>query len=508
MTSGWKTALAVGAFALAGCATTSDMAEAPAEPVVVEERSDVAFEFAGSAGGFIPTVFFNADPNGVCGRNKQLAGSGGEADNGYTCLELFFGTNRALVDGAPASLDNPGLYPPNPDEFFEDSRDPFEAPDAAYQRLKAADENHLDYETYTSGRAYVTVPKRQPGDKVKPFDYRGFLGRARTPDDEDRQDEFTFYRYELMDQESFWNRARAVQELSTSLAASNDFTEWASDSGAVLVFVHGFNTSLSGAAYRTAQLTYDLEFAGVPLFFSWPANSRGNVLSYFNDMSEASASVGDLKLFLKDVKTNLQPTKYILIAHSHGNQVVLDALNELAAEDPFAGDMFDAIIFASPDVDAAEFKRIAERSGKLARSKTLYTSQNDRANWFRMTLTRLRIPLIGERLEPKPRAGYIPEGTDPLIVSGVNTIDVTNACVGSLGSDLQDADDDDRLKHAKYADAYDLVEDMRRIIDGLSASAITSPHARNTSMRAIPETTQPRFWRFYNQAGSQTRNCG
>ncbi|MEM9422631.1 MAG: alpha/beta hydrolase, partial [Pseudomonadota bacterium] len=456
---------------------------------------------------FLPTVFFNDDPNDVCGQNKQLEASGGGASAGYTCLELFFGTNRALANGAPAPLDASNRYPADPDTFFKDERETFATPSKAFERKKSADENHAAYETYVTGRAFVTVPKRQPGDKVKPFEYRGFMGRNRTPTDDDRAEEFTFYQYELMNQNDFWSRARSVKDVSVSLAGSNDFTEWANDAGAVLVFVHGFNTSLSGAAYRTAQLTYDLEFAGVPLFFSWPANSSGNVLSYFNDMSEASASVGDLKLFLRDVKAQLTPTKYILVAHSHGNQVVLDALNELAAEDPFAKNMFDAIIFASPDVDAAEFQRIAERTGKLARSKTLYTSQNDRANWFRMTLTRLRIPVFGERLEPKPRAGYIADGAEPLIVAGVNTIDVTNACVGPYGSNLNDADDDDRLKHAKYADAYDLVEDMRRIIDGLSANSITAPHRRNTSMRAIPRVAEPKFWRFYKQASSNS-NCG
>lgn len=467
-----------------------------------------AFESIGDVGGFIPSVFFDGNAASPCNRENQLRASGEEADSGYTCLELFFGTNRALRESAPTMLGDYEAYPPDPDSFFTDERLPLEKPDELFLRDRRIEERHADYETYATGRAFVTVPKRQPGDKVKPFQYEGFLGRRRTPTAEDRAGEFTFFQYELMDQGAFWEAAGTMKAISASAAPISGFEDWRGDAGAVLVYVHGFNSSLSGAAYRTAQLTYDLEFAGVPMFFSWPANSEGNVLSYFNDVSEGAASVGDLKLFLADVKHRLKPTKYILVAHSHGNQVLLDALNEMAAEDPFAANMFDAIIFASPDVDAVEFRRLAERIENLASSKTLYTSQNDRANWFRTAITALNFNPFATPLEAKPRAGYMPDPDNPLLVRGVNTIDVTGACVGPYGSDLPSSDDNDLLKHAKYADASDLIRDMRSLIDGIQTEShlFPLPHIRNLDMQAVPAISAPRYWQF--NARSDSPGCG
>ncbi|SIT51767.1 conserved hypothetical protein [Paraburkholderia piptadeniae] len=35
----------------------------------------------------------------------------------------------------------------------------------------------------------------------------------------------------------------------------------------VLLFIHGYNVSFEDAAMRTAQMAYDLDFAGAPVFF-------------------------------------------------------------------------------------------------------------------------------------------------------------------------------------------------------------------------------------------------
>ena len=42
-----------------------------------------------------------------------------------------------------------------------------------------------------------------------------------------------------------------------------------------VVFVHGFNVNFEDAVYRTAQITYDLQFDGAPFLFSWPTS--GNI---------------------------------------------------------------------------------------------------------------------------------------------------------------------------------------------------------------------------------------
>lgn len=37
-----------------------------------------------------------------------------------------------------------------------------------------------------------------------------------------------------------------------------------------LIFIHGFNTTFTGAARRTAQMAYGLGFDGTTMFYSWP----------------------------------------------------------------------------------------------------------------------------------------------------------------------------------------------------------------------------------------------
>ncbi|WP_157660323.1 alpha/beta hydrolase, partial [Burkholderia ubonensis] len=61
----------------------------------------------------------------------------------------------------------------------------------------------------------------------------------------------------------------------------------------VLLFVHGYRVSFDDAAMRTAQMAYDLDFAGAPVFFSWP--SRGTLLGYFDDEQAIERAQGGLK---------------------------------------------------------------------------------------------------------------------------------------------------------------------------------------------------------------------
>ena len=55
-----------------------------------------------------------------------------------------------------------------------------------------------------------------------------------------------------------------------------------------LVFVHGFNNTFDAAAFRMAQIVWDLGYRGLPVLFSWP--SRAGVLDYQYDRESALAS--------------------------------------------------------------------------------------------------------------------------------------------------------------------------------------------------------------------------
>jgi esterase/lipase superfamily enzyme len=67
------------------------------------------------------------------------------------------------------------------------------------------------------------------------------------------------------------------------------------------VFVHGFNVGFDAAAYRTAQIVYDLGFDGAPVFYSWP--SRGGIKEYEYDQNSARQARAHLRSFLELVRS-------------------------------------------------------------------------------------------------------------------------------------------------------------------------------------------------------------
>jgi esterase/lipase superfamily enzyme len=129
--------------------------------------------------------------------------------------------------------------------------------------------------------------------------------------------------------------------------------------------------------------------------------------------------------------------KIHFIAHSMGNMVLLDALDRIAAaRPPYA---IGEIISAAPDVDRDLFGRVTKSIRSAGGRFTLYASRSDWA---------LRVS--------EWRWGNAPAGffrNAPLIVAGVDTIDITAAGTSLFA-----------LNHDLYTSSPVLVADMRRII--------------------------------------------
>ena len=103
--------------------------------------------------------------------------------------------------------------------------------------------------------------------------------------------------------------------------------------------------------------------------------------------------------------------------------------------------MIGEIIEAAPDVDQDVYRHILETVNPDASHKlTLYASRGDWALW------------VSGWFRGFARAGYISKDK-PLIVPGVDTIDVTSAGTSLFA-----------LNHDLYASSPILVADMRRII--------------------------------------------
>ncbi|WP_122682227.1 alpha/beta hydrolase, partial [Pseudomonas viridiflava] len=85
------------------------------------------------------------------------------------------------------------------------------------------------------------------------------------------------------------------------------------ESGASLMFIHGYNVTFEDSVKRTAQLAYDLQFKGAPLLFSWP--SSGDESQYRADESAIERSYPAIYDFLKNHLENPSVKKVYIVAH-------------------------------------------------------------------------------------------------------------------------------------------------------------------------------------------------
>lgn len=241
----------------------------------------------------------------------------------------------------------------------------------------------------------------------------------------------------------------------------------ASDGRKAFVFIHGFNVGFEEAARRTAQMSYDLAFPGVPIFFSWP--SRAQLMSYRNDEKNANWSVPHLKKFFADLAANLDADEIFVIAHSMGNQPTSRALAELFTERPELVNRFKDIMLVAPDIDAEVFKNeIAPPLLASGRHMTLYASSNDVALKF------------SEMINGGQRLG----DADPSIVvlPGMDSIDASNVKTDLIG-------------HSYYADASSVMSDIFEVVRNTEAEVV---HSRIEEVI----TAFGRFWRFKLPTGS------
>ena len=146
---------------------------------------------------------------------------------------------------------------------------------------------------------------------------------------------------------------------------------------ALLIFVHGYNTSFDEAAMRTAQLVYDVKFPGVPLFFSWPSADRAT--SYFHDADAAELSEGRFEQLLEQL-SHLPPTDIYVIAHSMGNRIVTKSIRARIEKGQDTSRLKE-LLLAAPDISADLFRTvIAPRLAQMQGTRTtVYASSNDLA---------------------------------------------------------------------------------------------------------------------------------
>lgn len=238
--------------------------------------------------------------------------------------------------------------------------------------------------------------------------------------------------------EQFWSR------LPVSLASG----EW---ENSVIVYIHGYNVAFQSAIKRTAQMAYDFDFSGVPILFSWPSNA--SLLDYASDREDAMWSATYLAQFLTTLKAKHEDANIHIVAHSMGNQVLLNGLNELALQSN-KSQLFKSVILAAPDVDSEWFTyQIAPRIKNLADNWAIYTSENDGAL------------LASEKVNQVQRLGM------PVsLVDGIDVIDTSglNAAPWSIPE-----------SHSYYANKLPVIEDLVSHLRGTPPSQRELVHVQS-----------------------------
>ncbi len=232
-----------------------------------------------------------------------------------------------------------------------------------------------------------------------------------------------------------------------------------------LIFIHGYNCSFDNAIYRLAQITHDLKFDGAPFLYSWP--SRGELSGYTYDRTSNEQAEPFMREFVELVAKKSGAKQVSVIAHSMGNQLTLRVLHELKS----AKIAINQIILAAPDVDRDSFENIAREMKGLSKGITLYAAANDKA-------------LLAARKfhGGVPRAGDVP-ATGPVVVPGVDTIDVTALSTDSLG-----------LNHSTYAERTVLIDDIGRLL----MLGTRPPIKRTPALIRVPAGAAE-YWRFPKQ---------
>lgn len=205
----------------------------------------------------------------------------------------------------------------------------------------------------------------------------------------------------------------------------------------ILIFIHGYNVSFASAIRRTAQISYDLNFTGVPMAYSWP--SKNKFLKYARDESSIQYTVPNLVHFLNKVVENRGNANIHIIGHSMGTRGLTNALKEISHTHT-GKHIFKNIILAAPDIDKDVFRKsLLPYIEKITDKITLYANSYDKAlkssNFFHS----------GKRLGEGGDDVFVYEG------SGLDTIDATGIDTSLLG-------------HSYFAEKEILITDLKEVI--------------------------------------------
>lgn len=273
------------------------------------------------------------------------------------------------------------------------------------------------------GRAVVTVPaNRGVGHYEEPS--TGWFGNGG-----DLDKSFTVQVINVLPDQSF-----LMGEVADIVAGSRKKE--------MVVFLHGYRTTLASGLMRAAQLKVDMKIDGAVVMYSLP--SKGTILGYGHDRTNVERPLAheQVRDFLLALVAGSGATRIHLVAHSLGCEMLIKSLNEMWQSDgPAPKRRFDEIVFGAPDVDHKNFVDLIPRVKALAKRVTVYASARD-----------IPLALIG-RIVQRDRAGF--DASRLAGIPGVEAVDTTEGTswFGNLF---------DQWGHWDFAD--DSIDDIRAVV--------------------------------------------
>ncbi|GGA96547.1 hypothetical protein GCM10011491_26110 [Brucella endophytica] len=167
------------------------------------------------------------------------------------------------------------------------------------------------------------------------------------------------------------NRKVFAEKLNAALAARP------TNEQEILVFVHGYNNNFADSTFREAQFIHDYGFKSVAVHYAWP--SAGALGLYVYDRDSANFARDGLAELL-EIVSRTRAKRIILVGHSMGSLVVMEALRTLAISGRRAPiDRLTSVMLAAPDIDVDVFREQVRDIGKLPRPFAVLVSREDRA---------------------------------------------------------------------------------------------------------------------------------
>lgn len=152
-------------------------------------------------------------------------------------------------------------------------------------------------------------------------------------------------------------------------------TSLAQNGREAVIFVHGFNNTFTEGLYRIAQLHHDLEVPGVAIHYSWP--SAAEPLGYVYDRDSIMFARTGLEQLIRETIA-AGATRVVLVAHSMGSFLTMEALRDLALSDGRVPSQIAGVALMSPDIDVEVFRAQAKEIGQLPQPFLIFGSDRDR----------------------------------------------------------------------------------------------------------------------------------